>query len=182
MDRATKWISAAILILAVATWAGCGPTKKTPDKNTAGTTKPNDHEGHDHDHDHDHDHAHAHGPNGGHIAELDSADKKGEDYHAEWLHDDESGQVTVYLLDADMKNEVGIEAEDISIDIKTGDKTVTYQLKAANRTEGDKPTATRFELIDNALVTILSGDGIDAKIRVMINGMEFSGKIEHHKH
>src|SRR5688500_14491837 len=41
---------------------------------------------------HGHAHAHSHadeGPNGGHLIELGN-----EEYHGEWLHDDDSGKLT----------------------------------------------------------------------------------------
>ena len=165
MRRISTWFATATLILAVATLAGCGPEKKPAEK-----PKPEEH-------------VHApHGPNGGHVVELTSPDKKGAHYHAEWLFDDDAGKFVVIMLDHDMKNEEGVDAEVANVDIKTGDKTETTVLPAANRTSGEKPTATRFELVDQKLVTILAGDNVDAKIRMTIGGAEFSGKIEHHKH
>lgn len=170
MRRLTTWLSAAAVLLAAGV-AGCGPTKKTPDKPNGAKTNGDDHADHP-----------LHGPNGGHVAELASAAAKGkEDYHAEWLHDDESGLVTVFLLDAKLK-EIGIDAEVLTIDVKAGDKSEQYLLKAANRTDGDMPTATRFELTNQKLATILAADVIDAVILVKIKDEEYSGKIVQHKH
>lgn len=178
MDRAMKWFSATLLILAVATWAGCGPEKKAA--NGKPGEKPDEHAGHNHEAHDDHP---MHGPNGGHIAELDCEGKAGvEDYHGEWLSDDESGTVTVILLGKDVKTEVGTSAEELSLDVKTGDEVKTHTLKPVNRTDGDKPTATRFEAVDQPLVTYLSNDVLDAVIRVVIDGKEFKGKLVQHKH
>src|SRR5947207_1783574 len=64
--------------------------------------------------DHGHDHVHQ-GPHKGHLMEIG-----GEQYHAEWTHD-ESGKVTFYILDSEAKKEVPIAADEIAIDVKIGD-------------------------------------------------------------
>lgn len=137
--------------------------------------------GHDHDHahhDHDHDHA-AHGPNGGHILEIGD-----EEYHAEWLHDDESGNVKVIILDDKMKKEVPIAAAEVVIATKIGEKTNDYKLAASNPSAGEKPTASRFELEDKTLVTALkaAGKGVEATLKLEIAGKAYSTKIEHSEH
>ena len=170
MRQFTIFMQAACVVLAVAALAGCGSEKKPAVKKNGNTVKPG---GNVHEHP-------AHGPNGGHVVELECATKPGEHQHAEWVLEDE--KVLVVMLAENNKDEVGIDAEVVSIDVKAGDKTETAVLKAANRTEGEKPTATRFELADQKLLTTLSADEIDAKIRVTIDGAEFSGKIVQHKH
>ena len=59
-----------------------------------------------------------------------------EEYHAEWTHD-KDGKVTVWILDAEMKKEVPIAAEKITIDTKIADKATSYDLEAVERSEGD---------------------------------------------
>lgn len=175
MDRA-NWFSAAMLVLAVATWIGCGTTKKTPDKGT--TVKP----GHE-DHDHAEDGHPPHGPNGGHVVTITNPDKKGEAYQVEWKADDDDGKVLTYFLDSKMMDEVGVELSVVFIDVTNSDgSTKPYELGAANRTEGDKPTASRFEIANQELVSILSNKEVKAKIRANIKGTEFSGKIVFHQH
>src|SRR5262245_48626015 len=84
----------------------------------------------EHAHDHEHDHAH-HGPHHGHLMEIG-----GEEYHAEWTHD-ESGKVTFYILDAEAKKEVPTASEEIVIDVKIGEnQPVTYKLAAVNPKDG----------------------------------------------
>src|SRR5689334_20069810 len=61
--------------------------------------------------DHGHEHHH-HGPHNGHLMEIG-----GEEYHAEWTHD-ESGKVTFYILDSEAKKEVPVAADEITIDVK----------------------------------------------------------------
>jgi len=132
----------------------------------------------DHDHDHDHDHAHeALGPHGGHLVELGE-----EEYHLEWTHDDDSGLVTVYVLDAAGKESVGIPAETITIATEIDD-TAEYKLTAVSPT-GEPPVASQFELKDPALIQNLkmAGQGVEATVSLQIGDKLYTGKFEHHEH
>jgi hypothetical protein len=169
----------AILGLAagVSLWlAGCNPP--APSSTTgSGTT-----DSHEHEHGHEgHDHAH-HGPHGGELMVIGK-----EEYHAEWKHDDETGTVTFYILDAEAKNEVPIAAEKITIDVKLGEKDpITYELLAVNPMGEEKKTA-QFEIVDKELLAVIEGltpeaKGVTATLNVDINGTPFSQKIEKHEH
>ena len=80
------------LLMTFGVWAtGCQPAA-TPPAPTAPAAS-----AHEHD-----EHAHAHeGPHHGSIVELGN-----EEYHAEIVHDDATGTVTVYLLDSSAKKSV----------------------------------------------------------------------------
>ncbi|MDP6057614.1 MAG: hypothetical protein QGH33_01925, partial [Pirellulaceae bacterium] len=83
-------MSAWLLMMMV----GCDPKGPPSETSPSAETQPAN-EGHDHD---DHDHGHAHedtGPHGGHVVEIGD-----EQLHAEWTHDDASGEVVIYLLDS----------------------------------------------------------------------------------
>src|SRR5262245_25552956 len=97
----------------------------------------------------EHDHAHAHGPHGGASVELGSDEK----YHAEWATD-ESGKVTVWILDGAGEKEVPIAAETVTINTKDPKGEASFELAAVDRTAGDKPMAFQFE-IDGAKGTEL---------------------------
>jgi ABC-type nickel/cobalt efflux system permease component RcnA len=159
-----------LVVGAIAIWSlGCNGSN--PPKGSGKTS-----DAHGHDHDHDHDHAH-HGPHGGHIIEIGK-----EEYHAEWTHDDD-GTVTVYILDADMKKEVPIADEKVVIEIKAGENVKSYDLLAVNRTEGDEPKASQFEIKDKGLVGGLEAlKGLEAALKVNINGKEFTAPITHEEH
>jgi hypothetical protein len=112
-----------------------------------------------------------------------------EEYHAEWTHDD-TGKIVVYLLDKDMKKAVPIAAETLKISITTiakdgGKTTVPYELAAVNRTTGDMPTASQFELTDKVLLgglETLAPGGVEAELEVDINGKVYQAKITHDEH
>jgi hypothetical protein len=127
-------------------------------------------------------HDHAHGPRGGALVELGDDEK----YHAEWATD-ESGKVTVWILDGKAETDVPIAAEKVTIETKDPQGEASFDLLAVNRTTGDKPTAFQFE-IDGAkgqeLLGILEtlGGEITATLQADLNGDVRTGKIEKHEH
>ena len=164
----SKQLLAACLTASVAIWAtGCpspAPTPTTPTK--AGGDE------------HGHDHSHEHGLHGGHVVEIGN-----EEYHAEWTHADD-GTVTVYLLDAEVKNEVPIPAEEITIETKIGDKASTFKLAAVNRSEGDMPKTAKFEVVDKGLLGVLEAlsEKVTATLKLDINGKPYEAAIKHDDH
>lgn len=163
---------------AVAVWAaGCGPS--TAPKTADGKAGEHDHDHGEKGHDHAHEHAHMHGLHGGHIVEIGT-----EEYHAEWTHADD-GTVTIYVLDAEAKNEVPIAAEEITIETKIGaNPATTYKLLAVNRSEGDMPKTAKFELVDKNLLGVLESlsKGVTATLKLEINGKTHEAPITHDEH
>jgi len=149
-----------------------------PSQSTSNGSGDSDH-GHDHDHGdgHDHDHS-AHGPHEGTILELGD-----EEYHAEWTRDDETGLVTVYVLDDDMSDAVPITAEQITISMLINDEPKAYQLLPVDRTDGDPPTASQFAITDPALAVALGVmEGTAASLIVEIEGQQYTALMEDHDH
>jgi hypothetical protein len=127
---------------------------------------------------HPHEHAHSdEGPHGGHLIELGD-----EAYHAEWLHDEQSGKITVILLDGAAKEEVPIAADHVIINVAIeGQAPKQYQLAAVNPSGDDPPQASRFEATEPVLMTALRvGEGVQASLSVDIGGKQYVGLIEHH--
>ena len=170
----TKQLLASCVIASAAIWAtGCPNSAPTPTTTRAG--------GDEHGHEHGaegHDHAHEHGPHGGHLVEIGK-----EEYHAEWTHADD-GTVTVYLLDAEAKNEVPIPAEEIVIDTTVGTNQTTFKLAAVARSEGDMPKSAKFELVDKNLLGVLEtlSKGVTATLKLDINGKPYEAAITHDDH
>jgi hypothetical protein len=74
-------------------------------------------------------HAHASaGPHGGSLIELGE-----EEYHAELVHDDASGIVTVYLLDSAAKTAVPIDATEVVINLKHEGRGEQFKQQAISR-------------------------------------------------
>jgi uncharacterized protein YdeI (BOF family) len=153
-------LAAALVFLGL---AGCGCNNNPP------APKPNAAAGHE---DHGHSHA-AKGPHMGSVIALGA-----EEYHAEFVWDDASGKVTVYLLDKDIKSNPAAASsqETITIEGKMKEETKTYTLAAVNRTSGDMPTATQFEVDDKELVSLLEtlGGNNSATLTVKIGDKEFA--------
>lgn len=150
------------LVLALAgclplAFAGC--PSSTPPTEPKAEGEP----GHEHG-EHGHDHAHE-GPHGGHIVEIGE-----EEYHAEWTHDD-SGKVTVYVLDAEMKKDVPVDSETITINVKLGDNAKQYTL------ESEGPS--KFSTEDKTLVGNLEAlsEAVTATLSLDINGKHYESPI-----
>jgi hypothetical protein len=92
--------------------------------------------------------------------------------------------VTVYLLDAEVKNEVPISAEDITIETRIGDKSSTFKLAAVNRSEGDMPKTAKFEVVDKGLLGVLEAlsEKVTAMLKLDINGKPYEAAIKHDDH
>ncbi|MAV37210.1 MAG: hypothetical protein CMJ59_17335 [Planctomycetaceae bacterium] len=127
-----------------------------------------------------HDHPQA-GPNGGKLIELG----KNEAYHAEWIGDDESGRVQVFVLDGTAKVEVPIRATPpIVIAVKMEDEELEYQLEAV-KPIGDPALTAQFEIVNKQLVTLLRqiGHGVTAHLTADIENQIYSGEFPHdHAH
>ncbi|MEW4453397.1 hypothetical protein AB1L30_12020 [Bremerella sp. JC817] len=124
--------------------------------------------GHSEEHDHDHP---SEGPHHGALIELGE-----EEYHAELVHDDKAGSVTIYLLDSAAKQPVAIEAADLTINIKHDGNGSQFKLPAVGAAEGK---ASEFTSSDPALAEALDHEGAEATIVVSIEGKQFRGSVEH---
>lgn len=161
---------AAIVAAVIFASSGCTGSAPPPSTVTGGG----------HEHAHDHDHAH-HGPNHGHILEVGE-----EEYHLEWTHSDD-GKVTLYILDAAMKNPVPIPAEKLEIETAVGEKTSKFELVAVDRTP-DMPLSAKFETVDKQLLGVLESlsEKVTATLNVSIGGkpyvVKFTPAGAEHKH
>jgi hypothetical protein len=173
----TKLQAARFFVLFLAfTVIGCSPgqdpnTDRDADSGDAHTS----HDGHDHEAHAGHDHA-ALGPNEGHVVVLGD-----EEYHIEWLHDDDAGTVTAILLDGEMKEEVSTTADVVTVEVTIGDaEPRKYELPAVNRSDDQSPRASRFELTEPALITALKlGEGVKVVLHVEVDGKTYSAPVEH---
>jgi hypothetical protein len=131
---------------------------------------------------HDHDHDHEAGPHGGHMLELSDGGQGAA--HAEWLHDDKAGLVTVFLLEEDGTTAWPDAPAEISIVIRTGkDGDKTYKLTAVE-TLNDAPVQAAYTLSDPALVTALQVivDQKEPVLQAMRGDKQYTGTIEAHHH
>ncbi len=118
------------------------------------------------------------GPHHGMLIELGN-----EEYHAELVHDEEAGRVTVYLLDSAAKKPVPIDAQDMAINVSHEGKPEQFQL-AAQPEQGDpEGKSSRFVSKDPELIKHLDEENTKARLAVKIDGKSFNGEFSHeHDH
>ncbi|QDU56573.1 hypothetical protein [Aeoliella mucimassa] len=125
--------------------------------------------------------AHEHpteGPHHGTLIELGS-----EEYHAELVHDDANGTVTVYLLDAEAKVPVAISATEIMINLSHDGEAEQFSLSATPDATDPAGQASKFVSSDAELAADLDEGHAEAQLVVMINDVQFHGAVAHdHDH
>jgi len=166
-----KSLSSVLIRLSLATlialMPGCneGPATDSP-------AAPDDHADHDHAHG---EHAHpTKGPHHGTLVELGA-----EEFHAEVVHDDKAGVLTVYLLDASAKQPTTSESSELVINVKLSDKPAQFTLTA--KTDDTQGGFTAYSLASKELLDTLHNSST-AKLSIIINGKPYSGTIPHDDH
>ena len=128
----------------------------------------------EHGHDHGHDHP-TEGPHDGSLIELGE-----EEYHAELVHDDDAGSVTIYILDSAAKKEVAIEAAEVTINVQHDGQGAQFKLPADGAMDGK---AVKFVSTDAALAEALDSEGAEPQLVVSIDGKQYRGSVAHdHDH
>lgn len=129
---------------------------------------------------------HAHPVEGLHGGELIELGK--EEYHAELVHDEKAGTITVYILDAPAKAAVPIDAAEVTINLKHQGQAKQHKLVALPDANDPQGKSSRFVSTDPELGEDLEHEGAEPQLVVAINGKQYRGKIEHahengdHKH
>lgn len=167
MPRTTKLFSLALTLATV----GCGGPSSTPSSGPMTAPPPPTVSG-DHGHSHD-EHGHpSEGPHHGVLVELGK-----EEYHAEVVHDDKEGTVTVYFLDGTAEKTATIDATEVTINVKHGDKPEQFKLPAAPEKTDGEGKSSRFQLKEKELIEHLDEKDASATLQVTIGGTPYSGKI-----
>ena len=125
--------------------------------------------------DHDHGHAHAsQGPHGGRIIELGN-----ENFHAELVHDDQAGNITIYFLDASAKRAVPIDAAEVNVNLRRDGQAQQFNLAALAEQGDPQGRASRFVSAQQELADELDHEHAHGQLVVTINGKQYRGDIEH---
>lgn len=127
------------------------------------------------------DHGHAHpteGPHHGDLIELGN-----EEYHAELVHDETAGTVTIYVLDGGAVQQVPIKAAEVTINANRDGTPVQFQVPASPDESDPEGKSSRFVSSDQELAEHLDEEGADARLVLTINGKSYRGEIAHnHDH
>lgn len=166
MKRHLK-MTAFALVGTLLTFAGCTnqtpSSTQSPDPSAASAG----HDAHDHP---------AVGPHHGDLIEL------GSEYHAEILHDD-TGVVTLYVLDLGATQQVPIDAAEVTINARLDGKPVQFKLAASPDANDPEEKSSRFITTDEALVRCLDDAEAEPRLVISINGKSYRGIIAHgHDH
>lgn len=120
-------------------------------------------------------HAHAsHGPHDGAIIELGD-----ENYHAELVHGEATGKVTVYILDSAAKNAVPIEASEITVNVQQGEQGRQFKLAAEPDAGDSAGKSSRFSSTEAELGAALDAEEAKAALVLEIAGVQYRGEIAH---
>ncbi len=115
------------------------------------------------------------GPHHGALIELG-------EYHAELMHDEAAGGITVYILDGTGKNSHPIDATEITINLKHDGQGEQFSLVASPESGDPAGKASRFVSTESELMADLDREEADAELVVEINGVRLRGEIGHHHH
>ena len=108
-----------------------------------------------------------------------------EEYHAELMLDEKANVVTIYILDKTALKVIPIEAKELLVNLKQGQKGIQFRLKPATQKGDPEGKASRYSLKSADLVKQLHRKDAAAQLRVNISGKPYSGKIQlvgHHDH
>jgi hypothetical protein len=116
-----------------------------------------------------HDHAAHEAPHGGEILDLG-----GGAAHLEVVHDDDGGNITVYVLGADVKTPVAVEAPVVNLVTNAG----PVQVPMAAIDPGADGKASAWKGSHEGL----KADPLDGGIRVKIGGKTYQSRLEGEAH
>jgi hypothetical protein len=139
-------------LLALALLAACGKKTEAP---------PED--------EHGHDHTHGAAPHGGEILDLG-----GGAAHLEVIHDHDGGNITVFVLGADLETEIAVAAPAVNLMTKSGPVTVPLTAIAP----GADGKASGWKGSHEAL----KADPWDGRIRVNIGDKAYQSPLEGEAH
>lgn len=126
-------------------------------------------------------HQHVHGPHDGELIEIGE-----EEYHAEMIHDDQTGTVTIYVLDGAHEKSVPIEADAITIKMVVNATPVEFKLAAKPQETDPTGKASRFETQEQALGMALDNEQAERELVIPIGEKTYHAKFAHfedeHRH
>lgn len=166
----TKSAFAALGCTFAVVLGGCGPASRTAPP----AVKSSDHAVHDHP---------TEGPHHGALVELGD-----EQYHAEVVHNEQAGEVSVYLLDAAATNAVPIDAAELTLNLTHDGQPQQFKLTAAPDAGDPASAGSRFTSADADLLKELAHGHAEGQLVVRIGSKQFRGLLplaeddEHHDH
>jgi ABC-type nickel/cobalt efflux system permease component RcnA len=126
---------------------------------------------------HAHDHP-EHGPNKGELLEIGHGE-----YHAELLLNEESKEITIYLLDAKAKAYVAVNTTALVVNFKRGGRPFQVKLAAVPQEIDEKGFSSRFAMKSPELMSSLHDAKSDPRFAIRIGNKSYVAKLTHsHDH
>lgn len=120
----------------------------------------------------------AHGPHSGELLEIGN-----EEFHAEVVVDETKKLFAIYVLDAQAKSYVALDAPFLAVNMKLANKPVQFKLKAVPQTTDKAGYSSCFQLTSPELMNGLHANGSDPKLTLKIGKKSYVVKIVHdHDH
>lgn len=167
--RSTIYSLGFAVIITVLSGCGAEPGANTSTGGTAETEAVDAHAGHAHP---------TEGPHHGDLVELGN-----EEYHAEVVHDEDVGTITIYVLDGAVSKQVPIEATEVTINVKHDGQPEQHKLAAVPDATDPSGKSSRFVSNNTELAEHLDEEGAEARLVLTIDGKSFRGVIAHnHDH
>ena len=116
------------------------------------------------------------GPHHGVLIELGA-----EEYHAELVHDEDSGMVTVYILNSAATDSEAIEAKEVTVNVKHRGSREQFRLAASPDADDPDGRCSRFVSDDPRRGEDFHGEDAQTTLVVSIDGRSYRGDI-HHDH
>lgn len=151
--------------------AGCGETADSSQGTVAEQSQQADGDNQDHVHPEEM-------PHGGTLVELGHGA-----YHAELVHDVQSGTVTVYLFDERVEERVPIAAPELLLNVDHAGETRQFRLPASPQPDDPQEQSSRFVSEERQLGELLDREGAEAELVADIAGTSYLGSVRHeHAH
>ena len=107
-----------------------------------------------------HDHAHSsEGPHGGSLIELGN-----EEYHAELVHDEQAGTITIYVLDRRQRQVCRSKPQTVSINLTHEGRGEQFKLTAAADQNDPQGKSSRFVSSDADLAKEFDHEHAEAQL------------------
>lgn len=126
---------------------------------------------------HAHDHP-EHGPNKGELLEIGHGE-----YHAELVLNEETKEVTIFLLDGKAKAYVAVNTPSLVVNFKRGGRPFQVKLAAAPQDIDEKGFSSRFAMKSAELMDSLHNAKSDPRFAIRIGNKSYIAKLTHsHDH
>lgn len=115
------------------------------------------------------------GPHHGDLIELGN-----EEYHAEFVHDDASHTITLFILDSSAKQAVPIDAQSLLLNVAVNGSPTQVALPAAPQADDPAGKSSCFKLVDQKLCETLDHPSVSCRVNIAVADRHYTANLNHH--